>query len=637
MAFFVIVTFICITEVNAQVDYSDITEYESLVINLRIDGAITSTADSRLSAKLYLFPTNEGQEVLEMEELADPISNVKENLDNIEYSWSSAKNVKFGLTAKVKTQVKGLENKIVSFPPAITEYTEYTKPSENIDSDNKEIIKKANEIVSGKTDTLKAMSALADFVHNYLEYDEGYVSEVKKSSWVLQNKAGVCDEYTNLFIAMARALKIPARYISGVAYSNNKKAFGNHAWAEVYIPTHGWIPFDATYGQYGWVDATHIVLSRTMDTTNSVVYSYQTNADIETLPISIKAEVSEKLDKIELKTEMNIKLLRNNVKAQSYVPLEVEVKNLQSSYLPISVYLTKSPGVYGNNVQSTILSSDERKKFFFIIDTKDDAKEGYGYEATVEAKTSDNNVQSDILLFSKSYSDQMTLSEALSLVESLSISEDKLSYDVSLDCNPLKTEFYTDEEINAECIVKNNGNSLLNSLLLCADGQCREFELTIGEEKKIGFVFGKEKSSYIVTLENNVVSKSDYLGFVILEKPDIKVIDLNPKEIDYNEGNITVTVESKSTCKDVVIKVNNLIIKTDKISLKKDFSIPMIGKNFLSEKADVRIECYDFRDNKYTDKKTFDLEILNVPSYAKIWQVILKIMHPILGYVVKNQ
>ena len=38
----------------------------------------------------------------------------------------------------------------------------------------------------------------------------------QKSSWVLKNKIGVCDEITNLFISLNRASGIPARFVSGV-------------------------------------------------------------------------------------------------------------------------------------------------------------------------------------------------------------------------------------------------------------------------------------------------------------------------------------------------------------------------------------------------------------------------------------
>ncbi len=636
--FLLLSVFLLIGTARAEdMNYSDITEYESLIIDLNIAGEVNMGVSSKLTATLYLFPSNEAQEVLELERYSEPVTGINQNDDRIVYSWSSVKSAKFGINAKVKTKVVSLSSEKVNFPLNTEEYSEYTKPSENIDSDNPKIIAKANEIVAGKTDALKAVNELSNFVNSYLEYDEEYVTSVQKASFVLENKRGVCDEYTNLLIAFCRALNIPARYVSGVAYSNIKNNFGPHAWAEVYMPGHGWIPFDATYAQNGRVDATHVVLSRTIDTTNSVVYSYQSSVDIDTEPLSIGAEVVEKIDKIEPKSEINLRLLKNNVGVRSYVPLQVELTNPESYYLPIGVYLTKSPGLYGTNTKEIILAPGESKSVFFIVDTKDEAKEGYAYEATVEVKTSDNNKEDALLLFSKSYTEQTLLSEADYIINALTEDENEFSYDVSLKCTPDKSEFYIDEEVGAKCNIKNNGNALLNDLNLCLDGQCTTFNLMIGEEKIEKFALEKDKIDYVITLKNNEVSKTEYLGLTILQKPDIRIIDITPKEIGYNEDNIVVSLETNSICKDAIIKINSLVIKTDKINMKKDFTLPITGKNLLSEKAVIKAFCYDLRDNKYEDKKVFDLKITDVPGSAKIWQFFLKIIAPVVGYTIKER
>ncbi|MEZ7495715.1 transglutaminase family protein [Leeuwenhoekiella aequorea] len=57
---------------------------------------------------------------------------------------------------------------------------------------------------------------------------------------------GVCQDFTHLFVAIARANNIPARYTSGYLHQGNGY-FGDsqmHAWAECYIPEKGWLGFD---------------------------------------------------------------------------------------------------------------------------------------------------------------------------------------------------------------------------------------------------------------------------------------------------------------------------------------------------------------------------------------------------------
>ena len=70
---------------------------------------------------------------------------------------------------------------------------------------------------------------------------------------VLCNRAGVCQDFTNLFICMARLLGIPARYVWGYLYTGNvgegrARSDATHAWVQLYVPNVGWKDFDPTNG-----------------------------------------------------------------------------------------------------------------------------------------------------------------------------------------------------------------------------------------------------------------------------------------------------------------------------------------------------------------------------------------------------
>ena len=58
---------------------------------------------------------------------------------------------------------------------------------------------------------------------------------------------GVCQDYTHIFCAAARALGIPARYVSG-HYVRAETQPAGHAWAEALVPDLGWVGFDPTNG-----------------------------------------------------------------------------------------------------------------------------------------------------------------------------------------------------------------------------------------------------------------------------------------------------------------------------------------------------------------------------------------------------
>ena len=62
--------------------------------------------------------------------------------------------------------------------------------------------------------------------------------------------AGVCQDYSHIFLAAARHLGIPARYVSGhlVRADGLVTQPAGHAWVEAHIPDLGWTGFDPTNG-----------------------------------------------------------------------------------------------------------------------------------------------------------------------------------------------------------------------------------------------------------------------------------------------------------------------------------------------------------------------------------------------------
>jgi transglutaminase-like putative cysteine protease len=66
----------------------------------------------------------------------------------------------------------------------------------------------------------------------------------------IRERAGVCQDYAHILIALCRYYGIPARYVSGYIYSGQEGsvlgAEASHAWCEAYLGPHGWVGFDPT-------------------------------------------------------------------------------------------------------------------------------------------------------------------------------------------------------------------------------------------------------------------------------------------------------------------------------------------------------------------------------------------------------
>ncbi len=156
-----------------------------------------------------------------------------------------------------------------------------------------EIAQKALEITSDSRDSFEAAARLTSWVHGYVKYDLKYGDVVMDSAWVFANKIGVCDEYSNLLIAMLRSVGIPARYASGIVYGGiGAKSWQSHAWVEAYIGS-GWVPFDPTYGEIGYVDATHVKFSSVLD-------AYDLESRIEWAPSSTKITLGQTAYSVEV-------------------------------------------------------------------------------------------------------------------------------------------------------------------------------------------------------------------------------------------------------------------------------------------------------------------------------------------------
>jgi hypothetical protein len=98
---------------------------------------------------------------------------------------------------------------------------------------------------------VRAAEALNEWVNENLE--KRITVSVPSAVEVLETRRGDCNEHTVLYVALARAVGIPARTAAGLVYSDG--SFFYHAWPEIYL--NGWVAVDPTFGQFP-ADAAHL-------------------------------------------------------------------------------------------------------------------------------------------------------------------------------------------------------------------------------------------------------------------------------------------------------------------------------------------------------------------------------------------
>jgi transglutaminase-like putative cysteine protease len=93
-----------------------------------------------------------------------------------------------------------------------------------------------------------AMEELTLTISRNFAYDRTVTNVYSAVDDVLKLRAGVCQDFAHLFIAVARAMGVPARYVSGYIHTpGDRAAAASHAWAETWIKGRGWVGFDATH------------------------------------------------------------------------------------------------------------------------------------------------------------------------------------------------------------------------------------------------------------------------------------------------------------------------------------------------------------------------------------------------------
>ncbi len=100
-----------------------------------------------------------------------------------------------------------------------------------------------------------------------------------RAEWALEHKRGDAADVHALFIALARAAGIPARFETGVllqAHTTQGSVAGRHVWASMFVPILGWVPVDAAEAKrqagrpanaFGGVDCDRILFSSGSDLT----------------------------------------------------------------------------------------------------------------------------------------------------------------------------------------------------------------------------------------------------------------------------------------------------------------------------------------------------------------------------------
>jgi transglutaminase-like putative cysteine protease len=100
------------------------------------------------------------------------------------------------------------------------------------------------------SDNLMLLHALLMALNREIAFDTDPTHSATTAAEAFSLQRGVCQDLTHIFVAAARSLDIPARYVGGHFHRADGVTAqeAGHAWAEAYVENLGWVGFDPTNG-----------------------------------------------------------------------------------------------------------------------------------------------------------------------------------------------------------------------------------------------------------------------------------------------------------------------------------------------------------------------------------------------------
>lgn len=515
------------------------------------------------------------------------------------------------------------------FPVTVdAELSEYIQASEMIDL-NSDINKLANSLAADKDDQYEVVFALADWVTTNIEYNLSTITAdaVYPSSWVLEKGYGVCDEMTNLFISLNRALGIPARFVSGLAYTDLEGLpdWGGHGWAEVYFPGTGWVPFDPTYGEYGYLDSGHIKLKDSVGSNeNSIEFSATGRGfSLKTEPLSFDVEVLGTTPRSFEFIEASIEPYADELRFGSYNILTLKVKNLRDYYVStrIEVGETSELKYIGEKHRNILLLPREEKEYHFLVKVSESLDEDFIYTFPIAAFT---KLSDPVETSFRATNDGTFYDE--NVFESLLEKEEFLEAAVDMNCD---FESPVLETTTINCSFSGEGQGRI-----CIDQDCERTSLPAS----LSAEFSRSPGIYTIPVRfvAEQEGKTAFITVQIVDETRLTITDVElPETITFEEqGALSFRIsrlsESAATETDVIVRHKYFEKTWDETSGK--YSLLFRGNQLHAGENSLEI-IVNYRDalgNKKTTSEEITIQLVDLSLIQRINLWLRALEHLIL-------
>ena len=610
---------------EADIDLVITSEFE--LVPIRANAEVT-----RASAILSWVPyENRNQRIVEQTLIPDGLLG-REAV--VTWSNPSLSVHELELSARLVTnnQVTPVRNKVL-FPiqELGPELIPYTRPSELINT-NEDIVELARTLAQGSDDLYEVVFRLAEWTTTNIEYNLTTMTAeaTHPSSWVLENRYGVCDELTNLFISLNRALGIPARFVSGLAYTNDVSIFadnwGGHGWAEVYFPGSGWVPYDVTYATYGYIPSGHIKLKDGVDSGGSSVDFEATGRSfsIESKPLGFDATINRLDTRAQHLIGVAIEPYFSEVGFGSHNLLLATITNNQDYYVAprISVGNTQGLFVESTDTRYVMLAPREEKTIPFLVRVEEDLDSSFQYTFPVSVRSN------------KGVDYQTSF---VSQAGALRVDKDFFDEQLRLDSRaraPITISCLSDSPVRSEttinCSFVGEDNRALSGLA-CIDNHC----VSASTPTTIEHTMHKDNPGLYtipVRFETGSLVTSSFETIQFVDEVRLEISNLTlPKSVRYDEqANLSFVLEQTSVFgpeeTTVIVETSRFLEEWSDPSNHYSLSFPGAALRAGDNELTVRVSFVDVFGEEQQVEETVNIRLvdLSVTERVNIWLFVLQ-------------
>jgi len=587
-----------------------------------------------LEAKVSFWPRQ--SEFLTVQDIA-AYPNARLMSDRAVFEWGSPNpgTLLYGYDAKVGivNNVPRVKAKIPYPIDPPRGFDEYLKPTRHIDAADPAIVMQAKALAQGEDDLFILATKIGRWVKTNIEYNlSTLTADVSQSaSWVLENRNGVCDELTSVYIAMLRSLGIPARFVSGLAFTDNPafpQGWGAHGWAEVYFPGVGWVPFDPTFGEYGWVDPGHMKLKESLDPQEpTTVFEWKSrDVSVEVADLELSAAKVGEQGNVPFELSMQVSPVKSRVGFGSYNAVMVEVENRADYYVAMDLFLTRVTDmeVVGGQTRLAVVPPRGRDRLFWLVKAKEALDPAFQYEIPLVVYTVRNDTAN--ASFVVGAQDPAFSKETIeSTIEQLQIAKES---PFELAC-AFENDFVKQDVAKLNCMIESN-EERDRSVQVCFE-TCEPMLLKAKESLPISFAvpapaFGPNEAK--VTVSDGPLQKKAVLTVVRLDAPQVAIerIDV-PEQVAYDDAftlSFTLSRKSVSFPQNVSVVVSGggarAKIPVGELTGDQEVTVNVRADQLYSGSPDFDIVA-SYRDidgKSFSTSRSFELRVSGMPWWKRV-------------------